>query len=119
MTEGRHCARCGEVFVARIELPVVEVQIFELPAALKLIEEEAFAYNIFECIAIPEGCTAVGARAFEGNVQLRFIEIPASVTMIDETAFEGCSENLVIVTTSGSVAEAYAAEHSIYCVIKQ
>ena len=52
-------------------------------------------------------------------MQLRFIEIPASVTMIDETAFKDCAETLIIITIAGSIAEAYAAEHSFYCVITE
>jgi len=104
------CTGCG--YGAPEEAPVK----ITLPAALIEIKEQAFANGTFEYVEIPNGCTAICAGAFEGNASLKFVEIPASVKKIDTTAFIGCSENLIFITTPGSTAEAYAAEHAFHCV---
>ena len=44
---------------------------------------------------------------------LRRVEIPASVAVIAEDAFEGCSNELVIVTPKGSAAESFAQAHGL------
>ena len=119
LTEGKHCDKCGEVILAQNVISMVEMPLsIVLPVFLKIIEEQAFADSTFECVIIPDGCTEIGAGAFEGNEALRFVEIPDSVTVIDAMAFENCNDDLVIITTKGSTAEAYAAEQSIFCVIK-
>ena len=117
LTEGSHCSVCGEVLVAQQSVPVVEVsEIIALPAELKTIEADAFAGGTFVCVVLPEGCTGIGAGAFRDCAQLRFIEIPASVTSIDGSAFEGCGEGLIIVTTPESEARRFAQENNITCV---
>ena len=45
------------------------------------------------------------------------MEIPESVTSIDGSAFDGCSD-LIIVTVSGSEAEDFAQTHNITCVTR-
>ena len=67
-----------------------------LPAALEVIEGEAFANSRL----------------------LQFVEIPASVMDIDPVAFSGFSDQLVIITTAGSYAETFAAEHGIICIAR-
>ena len=91
---------------------------FTLPAALKLIEDEAFEGGTFACVVIPDGCTRIEARAFANCTKMQFIEIPASVVYIDDTAFAGCSETLVIVTTADSEAESFVENHGMICVIR-
>ena len=118
LTGGSHCSVCGEVLVAQQSVPVVEVsEIIALPAELKTIEAEAFAGGTFVCVVLPDGCKAIGAGAFKDCAQLRFVEIPASVTTIAAIAFEGCSDDLIIVTVSGSEAERFANVHGITCVL--
>ena len=117
LTEGTHCAGCGEVYTMQEETPIVEIAAVTLPAALRIISEEAFANCPFACLVIPDRCERIEANAFTDCAQLQFLEIPASVTEIDSSAFTGCT-NLIIVTTSGSAAEAAARELGITCVIR-
>ena len=119
LTEGKHCARCNQVFIAQKITPRVKKPIsINLPISLKTISEQAFMDSTFECVIVPKNCIRIGACAFESNESLQFVEIPASVKQIDATAFKDCNKDLVIITTKGSAAETYAAEHSIFCVIK-
>lgn len=62
---------------------------------------------------IPEGIKAIGPYAFSGILSLKDINIPDSVESIDDTAFEGCSDDLVIHGSDGSVAKEYAKSHAI------
>ena len=118
LTEGRHCSACGLVMAAQASIPIVEVQKTALPGSLSRIGDEAFAGSAFVCIILPDGCSAIGAAAFRDCTQLRFVEIPLSVTAIDSTAFDGCSEQLVIVTDPGSEAARFAAVSGIPCVLR-
>ena len=118
LTEGSHCSVCGDVLVVQQMLPVEEVPMMTLPAGLKTIEAEAFAGNTFICAVLSEGCETIGAGAFRDCVQLRFVEIPESVTSIDSTAFEGCGDDLIIVTVSGSEAERFANVQGITCILR-
>ena len=116
LTEGSHCSICGEILVAQQEIPMEDVPVIALPAELETIESEAFAGDSFVCIVLPYGCRTIGASAFRDCTQLRFVEIPESVTSIDGSAFDGCADDLIIVTTSGSEAKRFANEHNIMCV---
>ena len=117
LTQGSHCEACGEVITAQEVIPTVEVSTVRLPGMLKVIDQQAFSGNNFECVVLPEGCLRIEALAFENCANLRFIEIPASVTRIDPSAFTGCSEEMIIVTVSGSTAATFAAEHGFTCII--
>ena len=66
-----------------------------LPAALGTIEEEAFAGVTAQAVLIPDGCTAIGSRAFAGCENLIYIKVPAEAEIAAD-AFEGCSAALVI-----------------------
>lgn len=118
LTEGSHCSACDAILVAQQMIPVEEVPMMTLPAGLETIEAEAFAGDTFVCAVLSEGCEAIGAGAFRNCTQLRFVEIPASVTSIDSTAFEGCGDDLIIVTVSGSEAERFADAQGITCVLR-
>ena len=85
----------------------------KLPAGLKSIQQEAFRGSAAESIVLPDGCTKIGAKAFADCAMLRRVEIPASVAVIAEDAFEGCSNELVIVTPKGSAAESFAQAHGL------
>ena len=68
----------------------------KMPTSLKTIDEEAFMNGIFECVIIPEGTTAIGARAFAGCTSLVYVRIPRSVNELAEDAFQDCPETLII-----------------------
>ena len=82
-----------------------------LPGDLKEVDVAAFMNTKAEVIVIPEQVTAIRSRAFANNKQLREIYIPASVTTIADTAFDGCTEDLVIYGWPGTTAHDYAAEN--------
>ena len=90
-----------------------EIKVMKLPAGLKSIQQEAFRGSAAESIVLPDGCTEIGAKAFAACTGLRRVEIPASVAVIAEDAFEGCSNELVIVTPKGSAAESFAQAHGL------
>ena len=66
-----------------------------LPSELKVIEEEAFSGAAFGAVLIPDGCTAIGSRAFADCLNLVYVRIPASVASIAEDAFEGCKQVVI------------------------
>ncbi len=94
-----------------ITMTVTEPTLFILPAAIKVIEEEAFEGTDVDRIVIPDGCTTIGSRAFANITAVR-IAVPASVASIAEDAFENCP-NLMLECPSGSFAEAFAVRHGI------
>lgn len=116
-TEGKSCERCGEVIAERTEIPVANVVKMHLPASLKAVKKHSFVNTAAECVIIPDGCERIEANAFSNNAFIRFVEIPVSVEFIDETAFENCPEDLIIVTTEGSFAHRYAQEKGILFVL--
>lgn len=106
-----------------------------LPSTLKEIGEYSFDFSGFVEITIPSNLKKVTRRAFEGDTnlkyvnledgvtiieedafrdctQLQYISIPESVTDIDALAFNGCP-NFYIKGKKGSYAEKYANEYMI------
>ena len=71
------------------------LSLLRLPAGLEVIEDEAFMGLACEAVIIPEGCTAIGARAFANCKALAYVRIPASVKTIAENAFEGCDSVVI------------------------
>lgn len=85
-----------------------------LPADLKRIEREAFAYTPFEVVRIPNGVTTIEADAFLGCRNLAQVYIPASVTTIDSAAFDsGYFYHLTVFGKAGSEAQTYANDKGI------
>jgi len=87
-----------------------------LPAHMKEIQEESFAGSGLTTVSLPDGAKSIGYRAFADCKTLRQITIPASVTTIALTAFQGCTDRLVIFTPAGSAAAQYAKAHDIICI---
>ena len=80
-----------------------EVASFELPSALRTIEEEAFAGINAVIVRIPSTCAEIKSRAFLNCSSLRKIYISGSTSQISVDAFDGCV-NLVICAPAGSTA---------------
>ena len=84
-----------------------------LPAALQLVEAEAFASNTaVDMVIPPDGMTAIGECAFTGCQYLYQVEIPATVISIADNAFEGCGP-VIIRCDAGSYAGQYAQVHGL------
>ena len=63
-------------------------------------------------VSIPDSVTSIGSFSFANCTALGEITIPDSVTSIADTAFSGW-KNLVIKSTAGSAAHAYAKTNNI------
>lgn len=81
-----------------------------LPAELTEIEESAFEGIDAEIVYIPDNCKKIGPNAFQ-NSNVRQIRIPEDCE-IGEEVFAGC-EDVTVVGTAGSSAEAYADSHGL------
>lgn len=82
-----------------------------VPRDLTELEAEAFANTGFESIDLTNGhLTAIRSGAFSGCGELAFIRIPESVTTIEDGAFAG-AENAVIVCTVGTAGYRYAVNN--------
>ena len=86
-----------------------------LPEGILAVEREAFHENAAEVLVIPEGCEQIGALAFAGMQWLDEVHLPASLQEIDDSAFAGCRENLLVVAPRGSEAAGFAWSKG-YCL---
>ena len=89
----------SEVFETQVKeimtVPALrELAVLRLPSSLKTIEENAFAGLACQAVIIPEGCSAIGAKAFADCIDLIYISIPAD-TEVSDDAFSG-SPNVII-----------------------
>ena len=84
-----------------------------LPAALTVIEDEAFRGSGAKKVYLPDGVTSIGALAFADCAKMTEIRIPASVSDIAPDAFDGHSSRLTIFGTADSPAQTYAQQHGI------
>ncbi|MBQ6326532.1 MAG: leucine-rich repeat protein [Clostridia bacterium] len=89
-----------------------ELTTLNLPANLRLIEQEAFAGVSAQRIVVPEGCETIGTRAFAGCDRLTLVELPASVTSIADDAFEK-SANVCVLAPAGSSALLWAEANGV------
>ena len=83
-----------------------------LPAGLKRLESQALSGTAATCFVIPNGCTAIGTKAFAGSTDLSSVFIPASVTSIASDAFSG-SNRVVISAPEGSKALDFARTNGL------
>ncbi len=89
----------------------------KLSSALKRIPCQVFNGTAIESIVIPEGLEVISGGmknyygVFGGSPNLSSISIPDSVTEIEEGAFSGCAEDMVIYCVPGSYADEYAQKY--------
>ena len=79
---------------------------------MRHLSQNAFAGTAVRRVVIPENFCCIRNRSFANMPYLEEIVIPACLSIIDAGAFEG-SDNVVIITTAGSIAYHYAARHGI------
>ena len=96
-----------------IELVSAEAPpVFQLPASLKFIEDEAFEGTAIVVVDLPETVESIGENAFANIPTLRSIRIPDATKQIAKTAFAG-SSNVTITAAPGSYARAWARENDV------
>lgn len=83
----------------------------QLPSALTVIEEEAFAGSPATWIKLSDNVTSIGNRAFGDCYELMQIYIPPTTTNIHPYAFDKVSDELIIFGKPGSEAEFFAKNH--------
>jgi len=81
-----------------------------IPAETTVIEAEAFANDTFESVKLTN-VQEIKSRAFAGCTNLKKIIICASHIIIAPDAFDGISEDAVIVAFENSDAYGFAKEH--------
>lgn len=83
-----------------------------LPAALKIIDEEAFYRSeSLRRVVIPEGVQEIRARAFAES-GITEIEFPSTLTFIAEDAFDGC-EQFDVTVPEDCYAFEWCVEHGL------
>lgn len=92
--------------------PDIKIKVFNLPASLQIIEDEAFEGTSITNVNLPEKVTTIGARAFANISTLHFIQIPLSTSSIEKTAFQG-SKNVTIIAFPNSFARIWAKNNHI------
>lgn len=85
---------------------------FVLPAALTVIDDEAFEGISATAVSLPETVASIGDKAFASCDKLRQISIPVATADISDTAFQNTS-GLIIFGTGGSPAQAFAFAHNL------
>jgi len=88
---------------------------FPADSRLKSIGSHAFDNGYLVNIDIPKSVVYIGNSAFANNNFLSNISIPSSVVHIGTAAFSN-DPSVIIHTTAGSVAEAYANSNKIPCI---
>ena len=78
-----------------------------LPADLTRIDEDAFAGTAARVVYVPDGCEAIGSRAFRGCGELKSIRIPENCAL-GEQVFDGCG-TVCVYARPGSAVESYCA----------
>lgn len=93
--------------------PETSGMVMKFPAALTVIEEDAFMACRAEIVDLRgTRIERIESGAFKTCVDMKLIYIPSSVKEIADDAFYGCL-NLTIVCPAGSAAEAYAVRNHI------
>ena len=86
------CSECGKNFLKTLTYAA------KLPADLTRIEDEAFTGISAQSIVVPDGCTAIGSRAFADCASLRYVFLPAALEgNLPDNVFEGCSTSIQLI----------------------
>ncbi len=88
-----------------------------LPAALEVIEEEAFQNAAVDEVVLSEGIHTISSRAFADCDELALIYLPQSLSSIASDAFDGCA-SFTIVCHANSEAQHFSAEMGIPYLIQ-
>lgn len=85
------CRDCG------IGYDIAGLDVLSIPAAITVVEEEAFAGIAAQVIIVPSTCSAIEDHAFANCGNLRFVFIPRALEeTVPENAFEGCVDPEII-----------------------
>ncbi len=85
---------------------------FTVPSTVTVIEANTFQEIGAASVAVPKTCTEIKAGAFRDCQSLRKILLPKDCK-IDDTAFEGCSADLVICAPAGGTTQAWTEKHGM------
>ena len=91
-------------------------QAARVPGMLRTIEEQAFFNAGFTHVYLGESVESIGAEAFAGCANLRYIYIPSSVTQIADNAFQG-DGLLTIGCRQNSAALQFARDKNVPYVV--
>jgi len=97
------------VIPERVVLHTSALETVTLGSGIDVIDMYAFHFGNFKTIIIPPTVTAINYEAF-AHSNLVSITIPPSVKHISPSAFDGCSDKLVLSVSKDSFAEEYAKD---------
>ncbi|MDD3947327.1 MAG: leucine-rich repeat protein, partial [Clostridia bacterium] len=97
---------------------------FAVPAGVVTIGESAFQNELFSLTSVTFATAAVletiGRDAFEGNISLTSVTLPASLKFIENSAFENCSALSSLLFASGASLQSigtYAFAHTALDIV--
>lgn len=105
-------AKYGAKMNEIIHTKTISPPTFQLPASLRVIEDEAFEGTAIISASLPDSLERIGERAFANISALRSVKIPDATQEIAKNAFAGSSQ-VSIIASSGSYASAYAKENGL------
>ena len=86
--------------------------LFNFPASLTLIDDEAFSETAVKTVVLPDGFLHIGDRAFSNTAYLSDVYIPKTTEHIADSAFSECC-GFTIHGVDGSYASRWAEKHHI------
>ena len=87
-----------------------------LPKKLVNLEAEAFYKAAMKAVLLPAGLQQIGANAFSACSGLKQVTITSDTTEIDDSAFAGRENSILIFCHEGSTAHSFALTHGISVV---
>lgn len=99
----------GETFTTNVLIRAAHPII--LPFSLELLYEEALAGTAFTEIILPDGLLHVAANVFSACSKLTIVSLPESLKDIDDHAFDGCPDDLLLLVKPNSSQAEWAKLH--------